>query len=257
MAAGIVDLVWGSLDPAHQPIQAWGDNIPGHRLIAYALAVVLVAGGAAIVRPRSSRLGAGLLAFAYSIFAGFWLPRFFTAPAVLGYNASVYAGVLGGVCGQLIVVAAAFFVFAEESTNGSRWMARFAAASRLTFGLSSICFGSVHLMGLKENVGYVPLWMPFGQEFWVGLTGVAFVLAGVAILSGILDVLAARLLSVMWLVISAVTLVPNLIAGPQYQANWGGNAYNILVAASAWILGDWLATKRQRSIERATVPQGG
>jgi hypothetical protein len=28
VAAGIMDLVWGEFEPAHQPIQAWGDHIP-------------------------------------------------------------------------------------------------------------------------------------------------------------------------------------------------------------------------------------
>lgn len=43
----------------------------------------------------------------------------------------------------------------------------------------------------------IPNWMPFGGAFWVVLTGVAFVLPGLAILSGILDVLAERLLALM------------------------------------------------------------
>jgi hypothetical protein len=31
VAAGIMDLVWGEFEPAHQPIQAWGDHIPASR----------------------------------------------------------------------------------------------------------------------------------------------------------------------------------------------------------------------------------
>jgi len=41
-----------------------------------------------------------------------------------------------------------------------------------------------------------------GGNFWAILTGTAFALAGIAILSGILDVLAARLLALMLLVFS-------------------------------------------------------
>jgi cell shape-determining protein MreD len=137
----------------------------------------------------------------------------------------------------LIVVAAATFVFAATSKS--------AAAARVIFGFSSICFGLGQIMNIPANLMYVPLWMPFGRAFWVIFTGVAFVLAGVAILSGILDVLASRLLSIQWLVISAVTLIPGLIAEPHNQANWGGNAYNLLAAASAWILASWLATRNE------------
>jgi hypothetical protein len=245
LAAGIVDLVWGGLDPAHQPLQAWGDNVPGHRIIGYVLAVLLVAGGASMLYDRSARLGAGILAAVYGIFAFFWLPRFYTAPMVLGYKASVYLSVLAGFCSELIVVAAAVFVLAAASKSRSRRLLNAATAACLIFGLSSIVFGLAQITNIPPNLVYVPHWMPFGRTFWVVFTGIAFVLAGIAILWGLLDVLAARLLSLMWLVISAVTLIPGLAAAPHNQANWGGNAYNILAAASAWILADWLASRKE------------
>jgi hypothetical protein len=28
VAGGILDLVWGEFEPAHQPLQAWGDHTP-------------------------------------------------------------------------------------------------------------------------------------------------------------------------------------------------------------------------------------
>jgi hypothetical protein len=33
-AAGIMDLIWGDFDGAHQPIQAFGDHIPGSEILA-------------------------------------------------------------------------------------------------------------------------------------------------------------------------------------------------------------------------------
>jgi hypothetical protein len=48
IAAGIMDLVWGDFEAAHQPIQAFGDHIPGRRIFAYIVAIWMVAGGAAI-----------------------------------------------------------------------------------------------------------------------------------------------------------------------------------------------------------------
>lgn len=49
IAAGIPDLIWGDFEPAHQPIQAFGDNIPGRQLLAYIAAIWLIAGGAAML----------------------------------------------------------------------------------------------------------------------------------------------------------------------------------------------------------------
>lgn len=238
IGAGIVDLVWRRLDPAHQPLQAWGDNVPGREIISYALAVLLVAGGAAILAPRSMRIGARLLAAAYVITAIFWLPRFYTAPHYLGQSAPVYLGILGGVCQELFAAAAAAVVFMPSKMS---------AALRWTFAISSASFGLVHLTGIQANTVYVPNWMPLGGAFWVAFTGVAFILAAIAIASGILDVLAARLLALMWLIFSAFTLLPGLAASLHEETSWGGNAYNIIIAASAWILASWLAQRRTAS----------
>jgi len=48
-AAGIINLVWGDFATGWQPIQAFGDHVPGRELYAYITAVWLIAGGAAIL----------------------------------------------------------------------------------------------------------------------------------------------------------------------------------------------------------------
>jgi uncharacterized membrane protein YphA (DoxX/SURF4 family) len=109
-AAGIMDFIWGDFDSSHQPIQAFGDHIPGREILAYITAVWMIAGGTAILWRRSARAGAAALAVIYFIFAVFWLPRFYTAPHFLGFRIPVYIGVLGGVGTQLIVVVAGALV---------------------------------------------------------------------------------------------------------------------------------------------------
>jgi hypothetical protein len=245
IATGVIDLVWGGFETAHEPIQAFGDRVPGQQIFAYIIAVLLVAGGAAILGRRTARFGAVLLGIAYLIFAVFWLPRFYTAPRILGFALPVYIGVLGGVCQQLIIVAAAAIVYASASTNGFSASHRASFVPRWIFGLSSVDFGLAHLTAIQADTPYVPHWIPFGQAFWVAFTGTAFVLAGIAVLTGILDVLAARLLALMLLVFSALTLAPLVFANPHDQVAWGANAYNLAAVGSAWILASWLA-HRQR-----------
>ena len=121
IATGIVDLIWGAFDSAHEPIQTFGDNLPVQRTLAYIVAVLLICGGAALFSRRSARYGAAVLATVYVAFAVFWLPRFHTAPLFLGSTPFIYIGVLGGVCQQLIVVCAAVFVCASLSEPNSRW----------------------------------------------------------------------------------------------------------------------------------------
>jgi uncharacterized membrane protein YphA (DoxX/SURF4 family) len=85
VAAGIMDLVWGEFEAAHQPIQALSDHIAGVTVLAYIAAIWLIAGGAAIMWRATARAGAAALAIIYFIFAAFLFPRFYTAPHFLGH----------------------------------------------------------------------------------------------------------------------------------------------------------------------------
>ena len=87
----------------------------------------------------------------------------------------------------------------------------------------------------------VPKWMPLGGNFWTVLTGIAFMLAGAAILAGILDVLAARLLALMLLIFSALVLAPPLFALPRDHVAWGSNAYNLAAVGAAWLFAESIA----------------
>jgi uncharacterized membrane protein len=151
---------------------------------------------------------------------------------------------MGGVGEQLILVVAAAIVYASLAMRGSL-SPRAALLARWTFALCSADFGLAHLTGVHAVATMVPKWMPLGADFWTVFTGIAFVLAGLAILSGILDVLATRLLALMLLVFSALVLAPMIFASPRDHVAWGGNAYNLAAVGAAWIVADWLATRQQ------------
>jgi uncharacterized membrane protein len=240
VATGLIDVVWGAFDPAEQPIQAFGDHVPGAHLFAYIVGLALIAAGVLLLNRRTARIGAPISMAAYALFAIFYFPRFITAPHYLGQHLSVYVSVLTGVCQNVIVICAAAIVYVWSAGTSS---ARFTTAIRWVFGISVIVFGWNHLASLRSSAPFVPAWMPFGAPFWVAFTGVAFVLAGAAIVARMADVLAARLLALMLLVFSAATLLPFLIATPKMEGNWGANAYNIVAAASAWILAGWLSSQ--------------
>lgn len=36
--AGAVDIVWGRFDPGHQPLQAFGDHVPGAQISSTSIA---------------------------------------------------------------------------------------------------------------------------------------------------------------------------------------------------------------------------
>jgi uncharacterized membrane protein len=246
IAAGILDLIWGDFEAAHQPIQALGDHIPGREVLAYIAGIWLVAGGAGILWRLTERAGAWALAAIYFIFAAFSFPRFYTAPHALGFSVPLLIGLLAGVAQQFILVAAAGIVHASDPTGHSAAASKVPSLVRWTFALSSIIFGLAHMTGVRQVAAMVPKWIPFGGDFWAMLTGIAFVLAGLAIISGILDVLAARLLSLMLLIFTVIVLAARPLAHPGDHVAWGGNAYNLAAIGAAWMCAEFLATRHAR-----------
>ena len=256
IAAGILDLIWGGFEPAHQPIQALGDHIPFRAVLATIAGVWLIGGGVAILSRRLARAGALALAAIYLIFAMFWLPRFYTAIHFLGFTVPVVTGLLAGVGQQLILVAAAGIVHASVLRNDFASTGRAPLWVRWTFGLSSIAFGLGHLTGVPQVSAMVPKWMPLGGNVWAIMTGIAFVLAGIAMLSRILDVVAARLLALMLIVFSVLVLAPAPLARPHDHVAWGSNAYNLAAVGAVAIFAESLAIRRRAYGKAVTAGDG-
>jgi uncharacterized membrane protein len=246
IAAGIMNLIWRDFEPAHQPIQALGDHIPGREIFAYIGAIWLVAGGAAILRRGTARTGAAALAAIYLIFAAFWLPRFYTAPHALGFRIPLLIGLLVGVAQQLILAAAAAIIYALLGKRDPARVSKILLIVRWIFGLSSVDFGLAHLTAVRQVSAMVPKWMPFGGDVWTVLTGLAFVLAGMAILFRILDVLAARLLALMLFIFSVFVLAPRCFADPRNHVSWGSSAYNLAAVGAVWIFAELIRALRRK-----------
>ena len=235
VAAGIFDLIWGDFEAAHQPIGALGDHIPGRMILAYLTALWMIAGGAALLWKPTARVGALATTVIYFVFGMFWLPRFYTAPHALGFRFTVFIGVLAGLFTQLIVVAAGLILYSSLATPDSSEREKSSVFGRWIFGFGSLLFGLAHLTAVQSVALMIPQWIPLGGALWVVISGIAFVLAGLAILSGILNVLAARLLALMLLLFEVLVLVPNLLSNPHGHIAWGANAYNLAAAGAVWI----------------------
>jgi uncharacterized membrane protein YphA (DoxX/SURF4 family) len=233
IAAGVLDLIWGEFEAAHQPFGALGDNIPGQKIFAYITAIWMILAGAAILWRRTTRAGALAAALIYLIFGLFWLPRFYSAPHVLGFRLTLFTGLLAGMFTQLMVVAGALVLHASVAPSSS-WPNTSRVIARWVIGLASVLFGLAHLNGVQDVAQMVPKWMPLGGPFWVIVTGIAFVLAGLSILSGILDRVAAYLL-VLMILIFEIALIPMVFANPANHIAWGSNAYSLAAAGAVWI----------------------
>src|SRR6185295_20308580 len=144
IAAGVLDLIWGEFEAAHQPIGALGDNIPGQKIFAYVTAVWMILAGAAILWRRTRRGGALAAALIYLVFGLFWLPRFYTAPHVLGFRLTLMVGLLAGMFTQLMVVAGALILSASVPPS-FYWLQKTQAVAGWVIGLAAVLFGVVHL----------------------------------------------------------------------------------------------------------------
>ncbi len=250
VVTGILDIAWGDFEASHQPIQSLGQHIPGQHVLAYIAGVWLVTAGMAILWQRTARIGAAASAMIYLIFALLWLPRFYTATHAFGFRIGVLIFVLGGVAGQLLLVAPAAMVYATTTATDPVWRERAANAGCWLLGLPPIAFGLGHLINLPAYARFVPHWVPFGI-FWILLTGIAFLLAGSAIVSGIWDVLAARLLALMLLVFEATVEIPPVFVQPHSQVAWGGALYNLTAIGACWIFAEFVTSRRYADLKKA------
>ena len=242
---GILNIAWGEFDASHQPIQALGKNLPGQHILAYVAGVWLVAAGLAILWRRSERIGAAASAIIYSIFAALWLARYYAGIHALGWRIDVILGVTFGLAQQLMLLAPAAIVYASITSPDSLFEKRAAIAARWMLGLPPILFGIFHLIGIRVFATIVPQWMPFGY-FWAGLTGIAFILAGIAICSGKMDVLALRLLALMLLLFEGLVEAPPIVIRLHDQPTWGAAVYNLVAIGACWIFAEFLASRADR-----------
>jgi hypothetical protein len=242
---GILNIAWGAFDASHQPIQALGKNLPGQQIVAYVAGVWLVTAGLAILWRRSERIGAAASVIAYLIFAALWLARYYSGIHALGWRIDVILGVSFGLAQQLMLLAPAAIVYISTGSPDSLLQKRVAIAARWMLGLPPVLFGLFHLIGIRVFASIVPHWMSFGY-FWAGLTGIAFVLAGFAICSGIMDVLAARLLALMLLLFEGFVEIPPIFSRLRDQPTWGAAVFNVTAVGACWIFAEFLASSADR-----------
>jgi uncharacterized membrane protein len=243
--AGVLDIAWRAFDASHQPIQALG-NVPAQNILACVAGAWLIVAGLAMLGRRSAKFGAAASAIIYMIFVALWLVRYYSATHALGWRIDVLLGTSFGLGQQLMLVAPAAILYASIASTDSRSQARATTAARWMLGLPPIVFGALHLIGLHAFAKIVPAWMPFAN-FWAASTGIAFLLAGVAICSGKKDILAARLLALMLLLFEPLVEIPPIFVRLHNQPTWGAAIYNLPAIGACLIFAGFLASRADRS----------
>ena len=138
----------------------------------------------------------------------------------------------------MMLVAPAAIIYVSTVSPDSLLQKRAAIAARWMLGLPPVIFGLFHLVGLRVFASIVPHWMSFGY-FWAALTGIAFLLAGCAICSGIMDILAVRLLALMLLLFEGFVEIPPIFIRLHNEAAWGAAVYNLVAIGACWIFAEF------------------
>jgi uncharacterized membrane protein YphA (DoxX/SURF4 family) len=229
---GASGLVWHDFARPWQPIQSFR-SLPNVEALAYVAAAALIFGGLTVQRQSTARAGAVLLGLIYFGFAWLWLPRIVDFPRLAGPRA--------GFIQELAMVVPAILIYMSATPGSPALRLRTALTGRILFGFCALSFGVNHFYNLRETAALVPTWIPPNQIFWAELTGGAFLLAGFALLSGVLALLAARLLTVMFILFGTLVWLPRLFTDTHSHAAWAGNAINLAIAGAAWVVADALA----------------
>jgi len=231
---GIISLVWHDLGGPWQQTQALG-NFSHHQLLVYLIAVLEIFGGVAIQWTRAGRAGAFVLWLNYLTFALLWVPRILAEPLIYDRWGNFFE--------QFSLVSGALIVWATLGRR-SQPATKVARTGYIFFGICVVSFTLEQLFYLSATAEFVPKWIPPGQMFWAVTTTIAFALAAIALLSGKLALLAARLSTAMIAGFGLLVWLPRLFADPHNLISWAGNAQNLAIAGAACIVADFLERNR-------------
>ena len=232
VAIGLTGLVWGDFITG-QPVP---NDFPHRVALAYTAAAFLVCAGIILQWRRSASFSAAALAVYYL----FLVILVMNGPVLLAHFKEY--GTYESLAEQFTITAGALIVYAAKARVPPSLAARLTLIGQLTFGVCALVFGGAHFVYMNFTAPLVPKWLPPSQVFWGYLTGVAFLAAGLSLLTRIRARLAAILLTVMLASFTLLVHIRILFADHKTQFNWTELALNLTILGAAWILADSFAS---------------
>ncbi len=236
MALGLISLAFREFDPG-QPVP---EHFPYRTILAFAAGVFIVVAAAAVELRRTMVWGAAALAVYYGLFVVLLLDG-----RLLLTQYSEY-GIYEEIAMPLAIALGGVILFAASARVNATQSARLTRLCQLVFGVCVLIWGGAHFVYMNMTAPLVPKWLPPDQVFWGYVTGICFIAAGLAILTGVKARLAATLLTVM---IACFGLLANdriLLTGLSSHFNWSESALNLTLTGVAWVVADSLARPSAR-----------
>jgi uncharacterized membrane protein YphA (DoxX/SURF4 family) len=236
IASGVVIAVWPDYK-AFEQLQYVLSAANGPAFV-YATATAQIAGGTALLFPRTAKMGAVVLGAVYLVFAAFVVPRIVLKPLVYDRWGNFFE--------PFSLAVGAAMVYARSS-------AAFARAGRILFGLCVLSFGLEQAFYLDATASLVPRWIPPSPTFWAIATTVCFGLAAFALLPNLQALLAARLVALMIGLFGVLVWVPAALAKPRSRFTWSELTETFAIAGAAWIVAGVLGESRPPARSRSTI----
>ena len=155
-----------------------------------------------------------------------------------------------------VIVAGAWVLFTWFAGEWDKRHLRFATGesgtriARVLYGLAMLAFGFSHFFYLQFTAPLIPSWLLW-PVFWAYFTGTTYLMAGVAILTGVWARLAATLGVVQMASFLLLVWLPIMLAGKITGFNWGEIIVNCALVAGGWVVAEsyrglpWLATGKR------------
>ncbi|HEY1897241.1 MAG TPA: DoxX family protein [Terracidiphilus sp.] len=253
IALGVLGLFMGlnggDFTPIWSPVPK---GVPAREVLVYLCAFISVASGIGLLWQRTATLAARvLLAWLLVWWLLFRLPEIVLAPNV----DTLWSG-----CGETpVMIASAWVLYDWFASDWDRKRLAFATGdeglriARVLYGVAMIPFGVAHFIYLKHTAELVPGWLPW-HVAWAYFTGVAFLEAGVAVITGVYAQLASALSALQLGLFLLLVWVPIMMAaGSRSAFQWNETIVSWALMAGAWVVADsyrgtpWLAVKVVRA----------
>jgi len=251
---GVLGLIKGDFTVVWQPVP---NGVPAREVLAYLCSLVFLAAGVGLLWRRTAAFAARVLLGYLVLWFLLWRVRgLFVLPLVGGTWSA----------GQtLVMISAAWVLFVWFATDWDRQRLSFATGdkglriARVLYGLGLIPFGIAHFMYVKETVVLIPGWLPWHLG-WAYFTGATFIVASVAILTGVFARLAVTLSALQIGLFGLLVWAPRVATGNLSAFQWGEVVMTVALTAAAWVVADsyrgtpWLALEKPFSVPRQVTP---
>jgi uncharacterized membrane protein len=229
-AFGVENFIYGDGVFGLEPVPRW---IAMPQVWAYLSGLVLLVSGMGLAVNRKAPLAATALA----CLLGVWVlmlqvPRLLVAPHDGGRWTTTFETV--ALCGAAWVLAPALNTRDAVAGLSDGVLATIARLGRFSYAASLFVFGILHFVYHGYVASVIPAWIP-GHVFWTYLTALAFFAAGVSIIVGVWNRLAATMLGIMFGTWVLILHTPRAAAAGS-RPEWTSLLIALAMCGGAWII---------------------